>query len=293
MWLAGDAIFLAAILALVAGWMRAEARDTGRTDRRAAVELADIRVRERPAGRTARPRARGRSAGEWRLEVGPVLRRIDVPAADDADDRARRRAQPELRARGTRWRPGPGRRSAPRPGATPSAASRTAAAISASVTVTMPSRWARRCANVRAPSACVRVPSAMVRDTSSADQRTISPRASESRASAASSGSTPITRAPGTSALMAAATPLARPPPPTGTTTAATSRQVLGDLEADRALPGDDPVVVVRRDDGEAAFRGDRLGPFAPLLRRRPDRDDLGAVRGHALALDRRARRRA
>jgi putative membrane protein len=47
MWLAGDAIFLAAILALVAGWMRADVRDTGRTDRRAAVELADIRVRER------------------------------------------------------------------------------------------------------------------------------------------------------------------------------------------------------------------------------------------------------
>jgi putative copper resistance protein D len=46
MWLAGDAIFLVAIMAIVAGWMRADARDTGRTDRRAAVELADIRVRE-------------------------------------------------------------------------------------------------------------------------------------------------------------------------------------------------------------------------------------------------------
>jgi putative membrane protein len=47
MWLAGDAIFLAAILALVAGWMRADARDTSRIDRRADVEMADIRVRER------------------------------------------------------------------------------------------------------------------------------------------------------------------------------------------------------------------------------------------------------
>jgi putative copper resistance protein D len=46
MWLAGDAIFLAAILAIIVGWMRAEARDTVRTDRRAAAELADIRVRE-------------------------------------------------------------------------------------------------------------------------------------------------------------------------------------------------------------------------------------------------------
>lgn len=57
MWVAGDAIFLAAIMALVVGWMRAEARDTGRSDRRAAVALADIRVRERAlAERLARER---------------------------------------------------------------------------------------------------------------------------------------------------------------------------------------------------------------------------------------------
>ena len=46
MWLAGDAIFLVAVMAIVAGWMRAEARATSRTDRRAAAELADIRIRE-------------------------------------------------------------------------------------------------------------------------------------------------------------------------------------------------------------------------------------------------------
>jgi putative membrane protein len=57
MWLAGDAIFLAAIMALVVGWMRAETRDTGRSDRRAAVALVDIRVRERAlAERLARER---------------------------------------------------------------------------------------------------------------------------------------------------------------------------------------------------------------------------------------------
>jgi putative copper resistance protein D len=62
MWLAGDAVFLVAILAIVVGWMRAEARDTGRTDRRAAVELADIRVRERLlADRLAREREDGQS----------------------------------------------------------------------------------------------------------------------------------------------------------------------------------------------------------------------------------------
>ena len=47
MWIAGDGIFLAAIMALVAGWMRAEARGLGRADRQAAVDLARIRVRER------------------------------------------------------------------------------------------------------------------------------------------------------------------------------------------------------------------------------------------------------
>ena len=92
-------------------------------------------------------------------------------------------------------------------------------------------------------------------------------RSSDSRASAASSGSTPMTRAPGTQRLdrrgdaarQPAAADRARGP-------AATSGSVLGDLEADRALAGDDPIVVVRRDDREAAFRGDRLGPFPALV---------------------------
>ena len=43
MWLAGDTIFLAAILAIVVGWMRAEARDTGRTDRRFSLRVASVR----------------------------------------------------------------------------------------------------------------------------------------------------------------------------------------------------------------------------------------------------------
>jgi len=47
MWIAGDAIFLTAILLVVAGWMRAEARDEARSDRQADAELAQIRVRER------------------------------------------------------------------------------------------------------------------------------------------------------------------------------------------------------------------------------------------------------
>ena len=47
MWLTGDLIFLTAIMVLVAGWMRAEGRDTARADRQAEIDLAQIRVRER------------------------------------------------------------------------------------------------------------------------------------------------------------------------------------------------------------------------------------------------------
>ena len=47
MWIVGDAVFLTAILAVVAGWMRAEARNEAREDRRADVELVQIRIRER------------------------------------------------------------------------------------------------------------------------------------------------------------------------------------------------------------------------------------------------------
>jgi putative copper resistance protein D len=47
MWIAGDLIFLTAILLLVWGWMRAEARDAPRADRQADAELVDIRLRER------------------------------------------------------------------------------------------------------------------------------------------------------------------------------------------------------------------------------------------------------
>jgi putative copper resistance protein D len=47
MWIAGDAVFITAILAVVVGWMRAEALNEARADRRADVEMAEIRLRER------------------------------------------------------------------------------------------------------------------------------------------------------------------------------------------------------------------------------------------------------
>ena len=46
MWLGGDLLFLAAILALVGVWMRAEERGASRTDRRVDAERAAIRERE-------------------------------------------------------------------------------------------------------------------------------------------------------------------------------------------------------------------------------------------------------
>ena len=46
MWVGGDLLFIAAVAAVVWGWMRAEEADTARADRRADAELAAIRARE-------------------------------------------------------------------------------------------------------------------------------------------------------------------------------------------------------------------------------------------------------
>jgi putative copper resistance protein D len=46
MWVVGDMLFLAASFGILVGWSRAETRAAERTDRRAAEELAAIRVRE-------------------------------------------------------------------------------------------------------------------------------------------------------------------------------------------------------------------------------------------------------
>ena len=61
MWIAGDLIFLAAIMLLVAGWMRADARGLTRADRQAELDLAQIRIRERQlADRLANERGESR-----------------------------------------------------------------------------------------------------------------------------------------------------------------------------------------------------------------------------------------
>ena len=61
MWIAGDIIFIGALMALMVGWMRSEERATPRADREAAEDLVAIRVREqRLADRLADERAEGR-----------------------------------------------------------------------------------------------------------------------------------------------------------------------------------------------------------------------------------------
>jgi hypothetical protein len=65
MWIAGDAIFLAAIMLLVAAWMPAETRGLTRVDRQADLDLAQIRIRgdDWPTGS---PTSRARPEGEGR-----------------------------------------------------------------------------------------------------------------------------------------------------------------------------------------------------------------------------------
>ena len=59
MWLAGDLLFIAAVAAILVGWMRHEERDTARAERQADVERAAIRTREtRLAERLADERER-------------------------------------------------------------------------------------------------------------------------------------------------------------------------------------------------------------------------------------------
>ncbi len=62
MWVAGDVVFIAAIMAVVAGWVRFDAKDVKRVDRQAAKAMVAIRVRERAlAERLADERGESRS----------------------------------------------------------------------------------------------------------------------------------------------------------------------------------------------------------------------------------------
>ena len=58
MWIAGDAVFLTAILAVIAGWMRAEQKNEVREDRRAVEETRPDPDPGAPPRRPPRRRAR-------------------------------------------------------------------------------------------------------------------------------------------------------------------------------------------------------------------------------------------
>ncbi len=67
---------------------------------------------------------------------------------------------------------------------------------------------------------------------------------------------------------------------------------LIEDLEAGRALAGDDPRVVERRHHGESALGGFGLGARAAIRRRRAREDHLRAERPRPVDLDLRRRRR-
>ena len=100
MWIAGDAVFLIAILAVVAGWMRAEARDTARADRRADIEMAEIRIREQRLAERL-PGSGANAGSRGRVRPGPARtappsvspraeRRVEVAAVARRGRRSRR-----------------------------------------------------------------------------------------------------------------------------------------------------------------------------------------------------------
>ena len=137
-------------------------------------------------------------------------------------------------------------------------------------------------ANVSSPSACVRTPSQIVRVTSAAGQLTIRPSRSDSCASAASSGSTPIDPGAGAERLDRRRDPRDQAAAADADDDGRDRREITRDLEPDRALARDDPGVVERWDVLERARVAD-LGRHAlALVARVRAADDLGAQRRRA-----------
>ena len=82
MWILGDAIFLLAILLIVAAWLRADARDAERSDRRADTELAAIRERERILADRLALEREGRGAAGPRGAGPPITAPDRMPTQD-------------------------------------------------------------------------------------------------------------------------------------------------------------------------------------------------------------------
>jgi cytochrome c oxidase assembly factor CtaG len=280
MWLAGDVIFLIAILAILAGWMRAEARDASARGRRAGRHP---RPRE-PARRTAGARARRDSGRECRLEVAPIVGGVHVPATDDPHDRSAA-DDPELVA------PEGHRRDDERTGRFGHESSPFRGEPDADRDLGLGDRHHR--VQVRpqvreGPSAEGLGPRAVgdgaghVRSRPAHDlpaRKRVAGIGREFRLDADDAGGR-------TECLERRGDPGGEPPSADGDQDGPDIGQVLGDLEADGPLSGDDPVVVVGRDDGQAALGRDRLSARLALLGCRAHHHDLGAVGGDPVALD-------
>ena len=300
MWIAGESLFLTAILRDRRGLDAVRGRGHEARGRPAAPTRSwpQIRIRERRLAERlasereagARPRCRRvePSARDRGVEELAVALRVDVSAADHGDDRA---VEPIEAGLACMERHGRDRQRARRLDDEPALARRRAARRRRSRPPT-PSRSNRgRPAGGRtsaAPSACVRVPSAIVRDTSSAGQRDdlaalerFARVGRQLRLDADDARVRPERR-------IAVATPLASPPPPIGTRTAARSGR--SSTISSPTVPW--PAMIRSSSNGGMMARprraASRLGDPLAFVAGGPDDDDLGAVGLDPVALDRR-----
>ena len=272
-------------------------RDAGdRAHRPAGGARAGRDPRPRGASRrAARPRARrppnrrtrALSRGAASPDSGDT-RRVDVPAADYGDDVALEVGEPassavECQRGDAPARPTARRRAAP---------ARRRAGRRRRSRLRSPSRSRRDGraggrTSVR-PSACVRVPSAIVRDTSRGsppDDLAALERLPRVRGQLGLDADHPDV---GSERLHRGRDAAGQPTATDRHEDERDIRQVLDDLETDRALTGDDPVVVERRDDRQSPLRGDRLGACLSLVarpgRRRRSRRRRRATRSRLIA---------
>ena len=135
---------------------------------------------------------------------------------------------------------------------------RMARAISSSLTVTSLSMRSRAMGeSVRAD---VRHRQAVREGGVAGDLHGRAPRRPPPRTSPRPSGSTPMIWTSGRSVLMASAIPASSPPPPTGDDDRLHVGHLFHDLQAHRALPGDDRRIVVAVDVGVAVLLPEAAG---------------------------------
>ena len=132
---------------------------------------------------------------------------------------------------------------------------------------------------------CDRSPSAAVRAALSPEMDCIFPDRKLACASAANSGSTPITLAFGFDSLIAVAMPLINPPPPIGHKHQFNVRHVFKNLQPNRSLSRDDLFVVVRRHRNQPALLFQLFRLFDAIFTRRSHQHNFRAHRARCVQL--------